>query len=96
MTEEMPLEPGVTYGVKELLQDIRDGLTRLDTKLEGKADKADLVSIDKRVEALEFFRLGVEVEEKNKSEKTAAKRWALPVIVTALGILLNVLGVVLH
>lgn len=86
----------VRYSVKELLQDIRDGLTRVDAKLESKADKSDLVGIDKRVQALEFFRLGVEVDEQNKSEKTAARRWLVPVLITTFGVTSTVLGVVLH
>lgn len=90
------IDASVTYSVRDLLSDIRDSLTRMDAKLDMKADKTELRDIDKRVQALEFFRLGVEVDEKNQSEKTAARRWAVPVLVTAIGVTTTVLGVVLH
>lgn len=94
--EPKKIDAAVTYGVKELLQDIRDSLTRMDAKLDAKADKTEVRDLDKRVQALEFFRLGVEVEDQSKSEKTAARRWALPFAVTAIGVTSTVLGVVFH
>jgi hypothetical protein len=43
----------VTYGVKELLSDIKESITRIDTKLDGKADKSHVDAVEARVTALE-------------------------------------------
>lgn len=45
----------VSYGVKELLQDIRLDLARIDTKLDHKADKADVEALAQRVTDAESF-----------------------------------------
>lgn len=39
----------VTYGVKELLADIKDSITRIDTKLDDKASKSDLHTLAERL-----------------------------------------------
>ena len=43
----------VRYSVKELLADIRGAISALDTKLDAKADRADLIAIAVRIEHLE-------------------------------------------
>lgn len=45
----------VTYTVKELLAQIHDDVTIMSTKLDSKADKADLVHLDARVSVVERF-----------------------------------------
>lgn len=46
----------VTYSVKELLAQIQHGVTVLDTKLDNKADKADVVALAARIGILERFK----------------------------------------
>lgn len=46
----------VTYTVKELLADIQHSVTVIDTKLDNKADKADVVALEARVSLLERFK----------------------------------------
>lgn len=43
----------VTYGVKELLAEIRDSVTRTETKLDEKASRADLAHVADRVSEIE-------------------------------------------
>lgn len=50
---DTPDDAVVTYGVKELLSDIRDGLNRVDVKLDSKADRADVQSLEQRVGTVE-------------------------------------------
>lgn len=45
----------VTYTVKELLAQIQTDVTIMSTKLDNKADKADVVQLDQRVSVIERF-----------------------------------------
>lgn len=85
----------VRYTVKELLADIRvavgtvDGkIAALDTKLDTKADKADVVALSGRLDRLEKVEATRAVAAKSRSEEFEAqrdfKRWLIGVI-AALG-----------
>lgn len=50
---EQDADAVVVYGVKELLADIKDSVTRIDTKLDSKADKSWVNDLEHRVTAVE-------------------------------------------
>jgi hypothetical protein len=58
----------VTYGVKELLADINNTLIRVDTKLDGKADKAAVDHLEGRVTNVERAHIAL----KNRAIGAAA------------------------
>ena len=77
----------VTYSIKELLQDIRLSIQAVDTKLDSKADKADVAVISQRVDQHDTrldghdFLLG-EVD-KNAKAKVDNSRFRIPLVLSA-------------
>ena len=85
-TPENRPEPQVVYGVKELLQDIRLSIERLDTKLDSKADKSDVAVLSQRVDThdrrLDGHDFRMDETEKKAQDNTATRRFRIPLIAT--------------
>jgi len=49
-------EPTVSYPLKDILREIRDELEQMNTKLDDKVSRADMVELQARVDKLESIR----------------------------------------
>ena len=80
--DEVQPESTVTFTVKELLEEQTGLLRQIDSKVDGKADKADLIPIMNKLETHDTRLLSIEDErktEKVRSDARAAARrrvWA--------------------
>lgn len=83
--------PIVNFSVKELFEDIKTSLERLDRKLDNKADRLELINLSHDVDKLrrEFTNLQAvvtevesthHVETKTKAAVAEWNRWIVPVI----------------
>lgn len=91
----------VSYTVKELLQDIRLSIAAVDTKLDTKADKADVRVLESRVDAIdrrqEQLSASVTADQMMFQTKRDHRRWFVPIIVSVfLTIISPILWVVLN
>jgi hypothetical protein len=76
----------VKYTVKELLQDIRLSIERLDTKLDTKADKSDVAVLVTRVDVhdkrLDGHQFRLDEKDRDKRNDTDSRRFKIPLIVS--------------
>lgn len=77
----------VTYTIKELLQDIRLSVERLDTKLDTKADQSEVDQIKRRVDAqdklLDQLAYNQTTMETTLAAARDTRRFRIPLILSA-------------
>lgn len=79
-------EPLITFGVKELLHDIRLSIASVDTKLDNKADKADVAVLGQRLSSQDVIIANhgsriTHLEEANK-HRVDERRFKTPLILS--------------
>lgn len=71
-------EPQVSFGVKELLQEIRDSVRGLDAKLDTKADRSEVSNHEARISNVE---VDVRIIKEQRIQGTDFRRWLIPLLV---------------
>lgn len=72
-------EPRVSYGLKELLQEIRDSVRAVDAKLDAKADRSTVDDINGRLITVES---DVHLIKSERSSSADYRRWLVPLAIT--------------
>lgn len=81
-------EVQVTYTLREVLADINRKLDSLTVMLAGKADSSRVDELDSRVRAVEAAQ---EHGRKSRDERAHAREWLIPVLLTAVIVVITVI-----